>query len=466
MNINLYTPHDKQKEIHTACSLNDPCFFITVVAGRRGGKTMAAINQTIFWASKYPGCKIWYVTPVESQGLIVLEALYNSIKGSSLIKTYKKSKGSMELVFTNGSRIDFKSASSGQNLRGAEVNFMIIDEAGYISNSVIDEAIMPTLAAGGKKCLIISTPKGKNWFYRWYLKGLDKAETKYKSFKFLSSDNPKVDKSLIELFRQAVPEAVYRQEYLGSFEDSAAVFRNIDEVCILNTSGPEAGVSYYAGIDIGMLSDDTVVSIINDKGELVYIDRFTGLESPELKERILKTLKLWRPVETVMEQNNQGLTILQEMKRYWPTLKGFVTTNKSKEEIINRLVSAFSGLSIKCLKDNEIISQLQGFIFELTSTGKIRYCAASGFHDDIVMSMAIAWDCYVTNIGLGGKYNIGVITNNLVKSFINDDNQLNFDNDLKDEKLNKLNEMNSRFYFLGSGGGLSDSTKNNNEQNN
>lgn len=403
--IKLYTPHDKQKLIHSACSLSDPCFYVIAVAGRRAGKSMAAINQVIFWSLKYPGCKIWYVTPTDSQSEVVLTEIMNGLKDSNLIKSKRSSKGSREILFKNGTSLMFKSASAGGNLRGSDINFTIIDEAAYLNNKTFEADIMPSMAVGGKKCLIISTPKGKNWFYKYYLKGLDKTQKDFKSFKFLSTDNPKANTKLIEMFRQSVPEGVFAQEYLGSFEDSASVFRNIEQVCVLQpANAPEPGMSYYVGVDIGLISDETVITVINSRGEVCMVDRFTQVEAPELRERLLSHLRKWKPVRTLIEENNQGLVLLQDLKRSYANITGFKTTNQSKEEIINRLVAAFSGLEIKALNDDEMILQLNSFIFELTATGKIRYCAAQGFHDDIVMSLALAWNAFVSATKMGGYH--------------------------------------------------------------
>ena len=73
---------------------------------------------------------------------------------------------------------------------------MVIDEAAYIKENAFQEAILPTLTAIGKKCLIISTPKSKNWFYKYYLKGVSDS-IDYVSFRGHSTDNPYIDQSFI-----------------------------------------------------------------------------------------------------------------------------------------------------------------------------------------------------------------------------------------------------------------------------
>lgn len=410
MSIKLYTPHTKQKEIHSACLASNPAFVVTVVAGRRGGKSMAAQNQALFWALTDIGSTVWYVCPTDSQCQNVITELAKAVKDSGLIKKINNSKGDRVIEFENGSQIHFKSAMAGDSLRGSKVNYMIIDEGAFISNKLFDTVLMPSMAVGGKKVLIISTPKGQNWFYNYYQKGLVKGQRKFKSFKFTSHDNPAVDPELIELFKSQVPEAVFNQEYLGEFVDSAAVFKYIDEICILKEQEPVKGTNYVVGVDIGMLHDNTTVTVLDTNGNMVFQDSFTQLEAPELRARILSTLKKYKPIKTLIEENNQGLPLIHDLKREWHGIEGFYTSNQSKEEIINKLVAAFSGKNIKCLNDEDLKIELNAFIFELTATGKIRYCAASGFHDDRVMSLAIAYSmCFdhYKHVGSTHKYIVG-----------------------------------------------------------
>ena len=94
---------------------------------------------------------------------------------------------------------------------------------------------------------------------------------------------------------------------------------------------------------------------------MVFQDAFTGLEAPELRARILSTLKKYRPVQTLIEENNQGLPLIHDLKREWHNIEGIYTLNKNKEEIINKLVAAFSGREIRCLNIDDLILQLNSF---------------------------------------------------------------------------------------------------------
>jgi phage FluMu gp28-like protein len=396
MNIKLYTPHAKQKEIHDSCSDKAPNFFTVAIAGRQSGKSMCAINQALMWALTTPNALIWYVTPFENQAMKVYRDIY--LASSKIIKNKKSSKGGIEITFINGSRIEFKCSSSEGSLRGNSVQYMIIDEVAFMKEATINEIILPTLAFKGKKCLMISTPKGKNWLYNWFLRGQTEG-TNVKSFKFTTYDNdkqPESGKLLVETLKATIPAEIFSQEFLAEWVDSSSVFRHIDELAT-ETSVFKASekVNFYIGIDIGLLKDFTVVTVLNSKGHMVYYDRFTGIETNEIVKRISKIQQVFNARNIIIEENNQGLPILQELRRAGLQVTGFYTTNESKSEIVNNLIAAFSSKEIRVVTDDVVKEELKAFVFNFSPTGKIRYEASSGFHDDIVMSLALAWHSFV-----------------------------------------------------------------------
>jgi hypothetical protein len=73
------------------------------------------------------------------------------------------------------------------------------------------------------------------------------------------------------------------------------------------------------------------------------------------------------------------------------SVMGFQTTNATKQEIISSLQLAFEQQSIKVLNDAEVTSELMAYQAERLPSGLMRYSAPDGMHDDIVMSLAIAW---------------------------------------------------------------------------
>ncbi len=126
--------------------------------------------------------------------------------------------------------------------------------------------------------LMISTPRGKGWFYDVYRRGQGR-DPDYESWNNPSWSNPHLDAEWIERERTRVSERVYRQEYGAEFvEGSGAVFRNVRECAVGTFAAPERKETYYGGLDLAKVEDYTVLVIMNSKCEVVFVDRFHRLD--------------------------------------------------------------------------------------------------------------------------------------------------------------------------------------------
>ena len=78
----------------------------------------------------------------------------------------------------------------------------------------------------------------------------------------------------------------------------------------------------------------------------------------------------------------------------------FLTTNSSKNEIIEQLSAAIEKREIGLIEDNKLFLQLS--TYEMTynpKTMKTSYNAPLGLHDDAVMSLAICFNSILTKKG-------------------------------------------------------------------
>lgn len=387
MLIKLIKPHEKQKQIVDAC-LNDEYFFIVAIIGRQFGKTTISENMAIYWAINEANSIIYWVSPTDAQSQKVYKDIVNAIFESGVVKSKKMPKGDTEIVFNNGSKIMFRSAQSEDNLRGQSVDYMILDEAAFIKRSTVETILLPMLSVRGKKCLFISTPKGKNYLYDYFLNCGNKP--KWKSLRYSTYDSPLASKQMIEMFKDTLPEKIFKQEVEAEFVDSSSVFNNINDLMILDKlNTPIAGGTYYAGLDIGLINDASVLTILDDSGNLVNYFRWVNIESPKLIEKIKEVNSIWKFKKIVIEDNNQGLVIYQTIKNQLNNIVTFNTNSKSKPEIINNLIHLFNMKQIKLIKDEYLRIELEAFIFKQNENGNIKFSADSGFHDDCVMSLAI-----------------------------------------------------------------------------
>jgi len=399
--VHLIELYDKQIEVRDA--IEDPeISTVVVVAGRQAGKTILAENIALKWCldapQKSPVTVMW-VAPTDNQALKVYKELINVFpKSSKIVKSKKGAKGDIEIIFFNGSQILFRSAGSTDTLRGNSVHYLIVDEAAFVVEDTLTTIILPTMNVKGRKKLLISTPKGKNYLHRWYENGLSgKPEfSKWKSFKFNCYDSPFIQLDAIEEARATMTDVKFRQEYLAEFVDNASAFKNIDAVLSSDYKHdrPLPGEKYYAGVDIGLGTDASVLSIIDSNGHLVNYFKFEESNAQTVIDLIIEINRIWRFKKILFETNNNGLPMYQTLKESIPAIQDFNTSSKTKPEIINNLIHLFDTRLIRCLDTNELRIELEAFNFKQNDSGYVKYGAASGFHDDIIMSFAIARHCY------------------------------------------------------------------------
>ena len=214
MEVQLFSPHKGQKKIIDNFSDSIHKFGI-VATGRQFGKSLLAQNLMLYWLLRNSNQKGAWITPVYNQCKKIFSELTNA--AHQIITS--QNKADLTIQFINGSTLQFLSTDNYNTIRGFSFHYMVIDEAAFIKEEAINEAVLPTLTALGKKCLIISTPRSKNWFYNWHLRGSFDNAT-YISFKGVSHDNPYVDKEFIVEQRKSLPTEIYKQEYEAEFTDA------------------------------------------------------------------------------------------------------------------------------------------------------------------------------------------------------------------------------------------------------
>ena len=383
INVKLYTPHEKQKLIHYSIN-NEPYKYYCLNIGRQFGKSLLATNQLLKWALNSP-CKCAWVSPIYKQASKVYEEILKAFANTSIIT--KKDGTDLSITFLNGSTIQFFSAERYDNIRGYTFDYLVCDEFAFMDEKAWSEVLRATVLVKGKKVLLISTPKGKNHFYNLF--NLESVNTQYKSFHMTSYDNPLITPSEIDDARLTLPDHVFRQEYLAEFIDGGAgVFKDL---LIKDTF--TKGLQHYAGLDLGRADDFTVLTIFNSKKEMVYVERFRHQSWDMILQQVVATINQYNAITTV-EVNSIGDVIFEQLKKLCTTMvQPFVTTAKSKQDAIEKLVLATQQKEVSFLNVDWLIKEFEIFSWEYNpKTKAIKYSAPSGFHDDGVMATAIAFN--------------------------------------------------------------------------
>jgi len=246
--------------------------------------------------------------------------------------------------------------------------------------------------------MFISTPKGRNWFWRLYQRGQDANESAWASWQRPTSENPYIDLLEIEQAARDLPERIFQQEYLAEFmDDAGGVFRRVMAAATLDEQPYNAAHEYIIGVDWGKQNDFTVLSVIDtNTRQQVYMDRFNQIDYRIQRERLMALVERYHPRVVVAESNSMGEPIIDELRHEELPMRSFVTTSASKAQIIEGLALAFETGAISILNDPTQIGELQAYEMTRLPSGGLRYHHPDGMHDDSVMALAIAWDAAST----------------------------------------------------------------------
>jgi len=314
----------------------------------------------------------------------------------------------MEVTFPGGGVILFRSLDNPDNARGETADGVVIDETADVAGAAWYEVLRPMLIDTGGWLWAIGTPKGRNWFYIEHSTAQDKPDAiawqvptlgvRIDNGKLVRSyhpmENPHVPFDEVENLWRTMSERAFQQEILAQFiETSGGVFRG---VMACATAKPETGrrgdTVYVAGLDWALSYDFTVLSIINvNTRELVYLDRYNGVDYSMQRQRIKAACDRFGIAGMIAEANAMGKPNNDELRRMGLPVRDFVTTNATKADAIESLAAAFEQGNIRILDDPTLIAELQAYEVERLPSGMVRYSAPDSMHDDMVVSLALAW---------------------------------------------------------------------------
>lgn len=381
--VKLPAFHPKQREVAL-----DPARFKVAACGRRWGKTRLGAALCIMTAGK--GGRAWWVAPtypVASVGWRLIHRMARQVPGTVIRQ------GDRMVTFPNGGEIQVRSADNPDSLRGEGLDFVVMDECAFIQEDAWQEALRPALSDRKGRAMFISTPKGRNWFWRLWQKCLDDQDHEWRGWQLPTADNPYIDPVEIEAARRGLPERIFAQEYLAEFlDDAGGVFRRVmDAATARQLDAAQPGRVYIAGVDVADAADFTVISILDaTTREQVYIDRFNRVGYQVLEDRLEAAYRLFNVQTMVIENNSIGQPVIDHLHGRGMTIVPFHTSGSSKQPLIQALQSAFEHGEIKIINDPVQVGELQAYESKRTAAG-FSYSAPSGMHDDTVMALAFAW---------------------------------------------------------------------------
>lgn len=208
-----------------------------MVAHRRAGKTVAAVNELVIRAlySKKKHPRFAYIAPFRSQAKnIAWMYLKDATRGFAT----DLRESDLQARLPNGAWITLYGSDNPDALRGIYLDGVVIDEFGDCRPNLWAEVILPTLADREGWAIVMGTPRGMNQFHTFH--ELSKKDDRWFSLTLKASESNLINKEELQRMRSVMSEAQYEQELECSF------------------SAPVLG-TYYAGI-IEKLEKDGQIS--------------------------------------------------------------------------------------------------------------------------------------------------------------------------------------------------------------
>lgn len=383
-----YVPQPYQQQIE-----DHPARFKVVILGRRAGKTEMAINIVVSKAMEVPG-RYWIVAPSYRQCKSIVWTRLKQLVKNDPYWEFNESDLSAKHTKRH-TLIELKGADNEDNLKGVALQGLVMDEAAFIKANVWPEILRPMLADTKGWAIFITTPKGRNWVYELF----NKNDPEWKSWNFPTEINSYIDKNEIEQARKDMSERLFKQEFRAEFlDDDTSVFKGVRSCTVGDLLPPINGRFYVMGVDLAKTMDYTCLTVMDSVTRaVVAFERFQDIKWTEQKLRIQALASRYNNAMCVIDSTGIGDPIIDDLTNSNISLfygddgrPGFKFTNDSKFQLINQLAIAIEQRQITFPRIDILLEELMAYEYSIGDSGKIKYGAPIGKHDDTVVSLALA----------------------------------------------------------------------------
>jgi len=263
-----------------------------LVAHRRAGKTVAAINDVIRAAAT---CKsafplFGYVAPYRSQAKSVV---WDYLKNFAQPIISDSNEAELTVTVMNGAKIRLFGADNADAMRGLGFDGIYMDEYGDFKPSVWGNVIRPALSDKQGWAVFGGTPKGKNQFWSVY-ENAARSPHEWFLLRLPASSSGLLPPSELSAARAQLSEDQYLQEYECSFE--AAILgafygqelREAEQEGRVTIVSVDPNLPVHTAWDLGYRDDTAIWWYQVVRGEIHVIDFYSvsGANIEELAQVI------------------------------------------------------------------------------------------------------------------------------------------------------------------------------------
>lgn len=392
-----FTPKKGQKKI-IELSHNNQNKKIIINIFRQYGKSFVCRYLTLEWMQT-PDTVVGYITQTSRLANDIYKKFITMFP-EELVKSKNGKDYVIELV--NDSKLIFFSVEQTHTIRGFTLDYLIFDEVSHSREYTPDgehiyyNIVAPLLDAKGKKEIFISTPNGKQgFFYDLYQRAIS-GQRGYAYYKVSVYDDETKTPEWIEEKKAGYPELAWKQEYECEFLDGGlSYFKHYLERFIVKQF--DWNSKLVGGVDFSSVgSDNTVLTFMNEKKQAIQF-----IVNGDLDDKYNQIAQLLREHQTnlvycLFESNSIGAVMGEQIKKLLPIglrskIDFIYTSNSVKQDYIDKLALDIEQKNISFMENNETLKDEFGtYTYKISKTGLKVFNALDGYHDDTVISCALA----------------------------------------------------------------------------
>jgi len=292
--------------------------------------------------------------------------------------------GGFKIELYNGSVISFKSADDPEHLRGPNLGWAWLDEAGqmkpYAWHIIMGRIRVPCAMPG---IIITTTPKGFNWLYDTFY--LNPPTDDYQLIQWDARENQcHLAEGYYDRLEAGYPKLLADQEVRGAFVNiNAMAYLDGQSVIDCQADGyPKMPTStdypLYIGIDIGRRHDLTVIVGLWRRGDTYCTGILkTMAGAPYVNQRAAIASLLPRATRCCIDATGIGNQLAEELADEWGSMVEPVTfTAPRKDDMGSRLRSLFEKRLLRIPKTKELMNDLLSVETLVGPTGNVRLNAS------------------------------------------------------------------------------------------
>jgi predicted phage terminase large subunit-like protein len=279
------------------------------------------------------GGNVWWVCPTYN----ISNQIWRDLKKALIGAWVEKSEVERRIVLPGGGSITVRSTDNPDSLRGSGLDGLVIDEAAYVKEDAWAEALRPALSDREGWCIFISTPQGRNWFWKLFERVPKLGD--WARWQRPTADNPKIPQTEIEAAKLELGPYKFAQEYEAQFiapgahqfkpewfkyftvDPSTGFYQLLQSNGDLKTVAPQ-DLFRFATTDLATslkeTADYSVVSVfgVTPEADLLVLDvqrsRMAGPDHINLLNRVYQK---WHPGYIGIEKTGFQLSVVQTALR-------------------------------------------------------------------------------------------------------------------------------------------------------